>query len=57
MFALSKSTQFGWRRALLTVSGATLGIAVQLLVAVIGIGGLVDFVAATFVELRWAGAG
>jgi len=56
LLTIAHSLSFGWRRALLTVSGATLGIAVQLLVAVIGIGGLISFVAATFDVLRWAGA-
>jgi len=56
LLTIAHSLSFGWRRALLTVGGATLGIGVQLLVAVIGIGGLIRFVAATFDLLRWAGA-
>jgi len=56
LLTIAHSLSFGWRRAMLTVTGATLGIAVQLLVAVIGIGGLINFVAATFDVLRWAGA-
>lgn len=56
LLTIAHSLSFGWRRALITVGGATLGIAVQLLVAVIGIGGLISFVAATFDLLRWAGA-
>jgi len=56
LLTIAHSLSFGWRRALITVGGATLGIAVQLLVAVIGIGGLINFVAATFDLLRWAGA-
>jgi threonine/homoserine/homoserine lactone efflux protein len=57
LLTVAHSISFGWRRALITVSGATLGIAIQLLVAVIGIGSLIKFVAATFDVLRWAGAG
>lgn len=57
LLTVAHSLSFGWRRALITVSGATLGIAIQLLVAVIGIGSLIKFVAATFDVLRWAGAG
>jgi threonine/homoserine/homoserine lactone efflux protein len=57
LLTVAHSLSFGWRRALITVSGATLGIALQLLVAVIGIGSLIKFVAATFDVLRWAGAG
>jgi len=56
LLTIAHSISFGWRRALLTVSGATLGIAIQLLVAVIGIGSLIKFVAATFDVLCWAGA-
>ena len=56
LLTIAHSLSFGWRRALITVTGATLGIGVQLLVAVIGIGGLIRFVAATFDLLRWAGA-
>lgn len=56
LLTIAHSLSFGWRRALFTVGGATLGIGVQLLVAVIGIGGLINFVAATFDLLRWAGA-
>jgi len=56
LLTIAHSLSFGWWRALITVGGATLGIAVQLLIAVIGIGGLIRFVAATFDLLRWAGA-
>lgn len=57
LLTIAHSVSFGWRHALVTVFGATLGIAVQLLIAVVGIGGLISFVAATFDILRWAGAG
>ena len=56
LLTIAHSLSFGWRRALLTVGGATLGIGVQLLVAVIGISSLISFVAATFDLLCWAGA-
>ena len=56
LLTVAHSITFGWRRALVTVFGATLGIAVQLLVAVLGISSLVVLVAATFDLLRWAGA-
>lgn len=57
LLTVAHSLSFGWRQALVTVCGATLGIAIQLLVAIVGIGGLIGFVAATFDLLRWVGAG
>ena len=56
LLTVAHSITFGWRRALVTVFGATLGIAVQLLVAVFGISSLVTLLAATFDLLRWGGA-
>ena len=56
LLTVAHSITFGWRRAMVTVFGATLGIAAQLFVAVLGIGSLVALVAATFDLLRWAGA-
>ena len=56
LLTVAHSITFGWRRAMVTVFGATLGIAAQLFFAVLGIGSLVALVAATFDLLRWAGA-
>ena len=42
---------------LATVAGATGGIAIQLIIAAIGLTSLLHFVAETFEWLRWAGAG
>jgi len=46
----------GWHRALVTVAGATTGVAVQLAVAVIGLASLLHVVAEAFEWVRWAGA-
>lgn len=56
LLTVAHSISFGWQRALATVTGATLGIAVQLLVAAIGLTSLLDGVAAAFEWLRWGGA-
>lgn len=56
LLAVAHSISFGWRRALVTVFGATLGIAVQLLIAVIGVGSLISLVAGAFDLLRWVGS-
>ncbi|MBF0377679.1 MAG: LysE family transporter [Desulfamplus sp.] len=53
---VSHSISFGWQRALSTVSGATMGIAVQLLVAAIGMTSLLNVVSEAFEWLRWIGA-
>jgi homoserine/homoserine lactone efflux protein len=56
LLTVAHSISFGWRHALFTVAGATMGIAVQLSVAAIGLTSLLNAVAEAFEWLRWAGA-
>ncbi len=56
LLTVAHSISFGWRHALFTVVGATMGIAVQLIVAAIGLTSLLNIVAEAFEWLRWAGA-
>ena len=56
LLTVAHSISFGWRPALATVAGATVGIAVQLIVAAIGLSSLLNVVAEAFEWLRWAGA-
>jgi len=56
ILTVANSISFGWRHALFTVAGATIGIAVQILVATIGLTSLLNVVAEAFEWLRWAGA-
>ena len=56
LLTVGHSISFGWRAGLVTVAGATLGVAVQLLVAAIGLASLLSTVAEAFQWLRWAGA-
>lgn len=56
LLTVSHSISFGWQRALATVAGETLGVAVQLVVAAIGLVSLLNAVAGVFEWLRWAGA-
>ena len=56
LLTVAHSISFGWRRALVTVFGATVGVAVQLLVAAIGLASLLHAIAEAFVWIRWAGA-
>jgi threonine/homoserine/homoserine lactone efflux protein len=56
LLTVAHSISFGWQHALSTVSGATIGIAVQLIVAAIGLTSLLNGVAEAFEWLRWAGA-
>ncbi len=56
LLTVAHSISFGWRPALSTVAGATMGIAVQLIVATIGLTSLLNVVAQAFGWLRWAGA-
>ncbi|MDJ0915967.1 MAG: LysE family translocator [Desulfobacterales bacterium] len=56
LLTVAHSISFGWRRALSTVAGATVGIAVQLSVAAVGLSSLLNVVAEAFEWLRWAGA-
>ena len=56
LLTVAHSISFGWKHALSTVAGATTGIAVQLIVAAIGLTSLLNLVADAFEWLRWAGA-
>lgn len=56
ILTVAHSISFGWRPALSTVGGATMGIAVQLIIAAIGLSSLLTVVAQAFDWLRWAGA-
>jgi threonine/homoserine/homoserine lactone efflux protein len=56
LLTVSHSISFGWQHAISTVAGATMGIAIQLIVAAIGLTSLLNVVAGTFEWLRWAGA-
>lgn len=56
LLTVAHSISFGWQHALFTVAGATMGIAVQLIVAAIGLTSLLNVVAEAFEWLRWAGA-
>lgn len=56
ILTVAHSISFGWQSALFTVSGATMGIAVQLIIAAIGLSSLLTMVAEALDWLRWAGA-
>jgi len=56
LLTVAHSISFGWQRALSTVAGATMGIAVQLIVVAIGLTSLLNVVAEAFEWLRWTGA-
>ena len=56
LMTVAHSISFGWRHSLFTVGGATVGIAVQLIIATIGLVSLLNVVADVFDWLRWAGA-
>lgn len=56
ILTVAHSISFGWKPALSTVGGATAGIAVQLIIAAIGLTSLLNVVAGAFEWLRWAGA-
>ncbi|MCP3922427.1 MAG: LysE family translocator [Desulfobacterales bacterium] len=56
LLTVAHSISFGWRHALSTVAGATTGIAIQLLIATIGLTSLLNVVADAFGWFRWAGA-
>ena len=56
ILTVAHSISFGWRPAIATVAGETMGIAVQLLVAAIGLASLLNVVAGAFEWIRWAGA-
>ena len=56
LLTVAHSISFGWKHGISTVAGATMGIAVQLIVAAIGLASLLNVVAEAFEWLRWAGA-
>ena len=56
LLTVAHSIAFGWKPALFTVVGATMGIAVQLIIAAIGLTSLINGVAEAFEWLRWGGA-
>jgi threonine/homoserine/homoserine lactone efflux protein len=56
LLTVAHSISFGWKSGIATVAGATMGIAVQLIVAAIGLTSLLNIVAEAFEWLRWAGA-
>ena len=56
LLTVAHSISFGWKYALFTVAGATTGIAVQLIIATIGLASLFNIIAQAFEWLRWAGA-
>lgn len=56
LLTVTHSISFGWKHGISTVAGATMGIAVQLIVAAIGLASLLNVVAGAFEWLRWAGA-
>lgn len=55
LLTVAHSISFGWRYALFTVAGATVGIGVQLLVAAVGLTSLLTVVSEAFEWLRWVG--
>ena len=55
MPTVAHSISFGWRRALATVMGATIGIGIQLAITLVGMTSLMVLMAEWFEWLRWAG--
>lgn len=56
LLTVAHSISFGWQHALATVAGATVGIAVQLIVAAVGLTSLINVVAEAIAWLRWGGS-
>ena len=56
LLTVAHSISFGWKRGIITVAGATMGIAVQLTIAAIGLASMLNVVAHAFEWLRWIGA-
>ncbi len=56
LLTVAHSISFGWKHAIATVAGATVGIAVQLAIAAIGFSSLLNSAVQVFEWLRWAGA-
>ena len=55
MLTVAHAISFGWRRALATVAGATIGVGIQLAITLVGMTSLMVLMAAWFEWLRWAG--
>ena len=55
MLTVAHSISFGWRRALATVAGATIGVGIQLAVTLLGMTSLMVLMAEWFEALRWLG--
>ena len=55
ILTVAHSISFGWKSAIATVAGETMGIAVQLIIAAIGLTSLLHIVAEAFEWIRWAG--
>lgn len=55
MLTVAHSISFGWRRALATVTGATIGVGIQLAITLVGMTSLMVLMAEWFEWLRWAG--
>ena len=55
MLTVAHALSHGWRRALLTVAGATLGVGVQLTITLAGMASFMLVLAQWFEWLRWAG--
>jgi threonine/homoserine/homoserine lactone efflux protein len=56
LLTVAHSISFGWKHGIVTVAGATMGIAVQLTIAAVGLTSLLNVVAEAFEWLRWTGA-
>ncbi|WP_027186236.1 LysE family translocator [Desulfovibrio inopinatus] len=57
LLTISHSIAFGWKTAIITVLGATAGIAIQLALTAIGMASIVHFATEIFTWARWIGAG
>lgn len=55
MLTVAHALSHGWRRALMTVAGATLGVGVQLAITLAGMASFMLVLAQWFEWLRWAG--
>ena len=55
MLTVAHALRHGWRRALMTVAGATLGVGVQLAITLAGMASFMLVMAQWFEGLRWAG--
>ncbi len=55
MLTVAHSISFGWRRALATVAGATIGVGIQLAITLVGMTSLMVLLTEWFEGLRWAG--